>query len=520
MKHPLSLVLTLLLVSCPKLRAKEPRTYGHLVRTRLDEAIASTSQLPEKFWETNSGQGNYRTILLLPENRNLEAAEQFIADYCRDEWSRYAVAGHSLQKPMSAKSKSRESINLVDHLKHGGMSRRGFLQGMSGAGAIIGLGGWAGAAEPTKDAAGNVIPGFEKNQDGASTSGKWEPFSDLKIRVGIAGYGFCQFGAGFGFQDHPNVEVVAVTDLDPVRCATLAKACRCGKTYPSCEEMLKDDTIEAVFIATDAPSHARLAIMALERGKHVAAAVPAVYGSLEDADRLFEAVKKSGRKYMMFETSYYHEDLYAARQLYTAGAFGKIIYSEGEYFHYFGTPIGSYNPKTGKVDNDGWRKGLPPQWYPTHNNAYHIGITGGSFTEVSCMAMPSVVPHLMAENNDYKNPFGTEIALFRTNDGGSSRQAVAWDITTNGGERGRIYGQMNTKAEVNTARPPLPPGMDAGGHGGSHGHLTSEFVDAILRDRKPWCDVAQALNMTVAGIVAHQSALKNGELLKIPQYKL
>ena len=48
----------------------------------------------------------------------------------------------------------------------------------------------------------------------------------------------------------------------------------------------------------------------------------------------------------------------------------------------------------------------------------------------------------------------------------------------------------------------------------------SEFVDAILRDRKPRVDVAQALNMTVAGIVAHQSALKGGELMKIPQYTL
>jgi len=29
-----------------------------------------------------------------------------------------------------------------------------------------------------------------------------------------------------------------------------------------------------------------------------------------------------------------------------------------------------------------------------------------------------------------------------------------------------------------------------------------------------------ALNMTVAGTVAHQSAVKNGKLLKIPQYKV
>lgn len=411
----------------------------------------------------------------------------------------------------------------MQHANNEHMTRRGFLQGIGGTGALLGISGLAasaGAAEGPLDADGNIIPGFEPAQDGQPNSGVWQPFSDRRIRVGIAGYGQCHFGAQFGLQDHPNVEIVAVTDLIPDRCTQLARAVRCEKTYPSCEEMIKDDTIEAVFIATDAPTHAQLTIEALEHGKHVAVAVPAVFGSMEDADRVFEAVKKSGLKYMMFETSYYHASLYAWRQRYLAGAFGRIIYSEGEYFHYFPTPLGAYNPKTGSVDPDGWRKGLPPQWYPTHNTAYHIGITGGSFTEVSCMGLPSIVPHLRAENNDYQNPFGTEIALFRTDDGGMSRQAVSWDIPMHAGERGRIYGQQNQQVEVNTDRPPIPPGMGGGGHGGSHGPLTCEFIDAILRDRKPWCDVAQALNMTVAGIVAHQSALRDGELMKIPQYAL
>ncbi|MEJ6578471.1 MAG: Gfo/Idh/MocA family oxidoreductase [Akkermansiaceae bacterium] len=399
------------------------------------------------------------------------------------------------------------------------LSRRGFMQGVG----ILGMAGATGqvAAEVApKDSAGKVVPGFEKGQAGHGDGKKWEPFSDRKIRVGIAGYGLCRFGAQFGFQNHPNVEVVAVADLIPSNCAELAKACGCQKTYASCEEMIEDDTIEAVFIATDAPSHARLAIAALESGKHVASAVPAVFGSLEDAERLFEAVKKSGMKYMMFETSYFHEELYAWRQQYLAGNFGKLIYSEGEYFHYFGTPLGGYNPKTKAVDENGWRKGLPPQWYPTHSTAYYVGVTGGSFTEVSCMGMPSTVPHLQAQNNDYGNPFGSEIAMFRTSEGGMSRMAVTWDILTNGGERGRVYGQKNDKATVRTNRPPLPPGVGGGGHGGSHGHLTTEFIDAILRDRKPWIDVAQSLNMTVAGIVAHQSALRDGELMKVPQYVL
>ncbi len=394
--------------------------------------------------------------------------------------------------------------------------RRSFLQAV-GLGAAWGLGGSVlGQTEPKK----KVIQGFEEAPTDPNASKGWKPVSDRKVRVGIVGYGYCRFGAAFGFQDHPNVEVVAVSDLFPDRRAALAKACRCRHTYPSLEELVKDDSIEAVFLATDAPSHARHAIEVLKHGKHVASAVPAVYGSLEDADRLFEAVTTSGLKYMMFETSYFHADLHAMRRIYRAGGLGKLIYSEGEYYHYMPKPLPSYK---------NWRVGLPPQWYPTHSNAYYVGVTAGSFTEVSCMGIPSIIEALRPENNRYENPFGTEIALFRTSEGGMSRMAVSWDTPGYSGEMGRIRGQKGTfygryqgltKELPPTARPPLPPGVKAGGHGGSHGYLMDEFITAILLDRKPLVDIAQALNMTVAGIVAHRSALKDGELMKIPQYRL
>ena len=367
-----------------------------------------------------------------------------------------------------------------------------------------------------------AIQGFEQAVTDEEAAKGWRPVSDRKIRVGIIGYGVCRFGAGFHFQDHPNVTVAAVADLDPDKCAELAKQCRCTKTYASGEELIRDDSLEAVFVATDAPSHARLSIAALEAGKHVASAVPAVFGSLEEADALSAAVKTAGRKYMMFETSYFHDDVYCMREMYRTGALGKVVYAEGEYWHYFGTPLAAH---------EAWRTGLPPQWYPTHSNAYYVGVTGGSFTEVSCMGMPSSVEHLKPENNRFGNPFGTEIALFRTSEGGTARMAVSWDTPGEGGERGRIrtekgtyYGKFQgvNKDEAPPAivRPPLPPGVAAGGHGGSHGYLMSEFVEAILLDREPLVDVAQSLNMTVAGIVAHQSALKDGELMKIPQYAL
>ncbi len=347
----------------------------------------------------------------------------------------------------------------------------------------------------------------------------WKPVSDRRIRVGLVGYGYSRFAAAFGFEHHPNVEVVAVSDLIPERCAGLARAVRCDKTYPSLEELVKDDRIEAVFVATDAPSHARHCIEVLKHGKHVASAVPAVFGSLEGAERLFDAVKKSGLKYMMFETSYFHEDLFAMREIYRAGGLGNLVYAEGEYFHYMEEPLDSYK---------GWRIGLPPQWYPTHSNAYYIGVTGGSFTKVSCIGMPSRIKHLQPANNPYKNYLGSEIALLRTSEGGTARMAVSWDTPGHEGEMGRVRGQKGSfygtfagpEKVLPRARPPLPPQVEPGGHGGSHGYLMDEFVMAIIQDRKPLVDVAQALNMTVAGIVAHQSALKDGALVEIPQYRL
>lgn len=392
-------------------------------------------------------------------------------------------------------------------------TRRSVLQALGMSAAAFGLQRVAAAQEP-------VIQGFETTPDDPDASKNWKPVSDRKIRVGIVGYGVCRFGASFSFQHHPNVEVTAVSDLDPDKCAELARACQCEKTYPSLEELVKDKRIEAVFVATDAPSHARHCIEVLKHGKHVVTAVPAVFGSLEDADEVFETVKTSGLKYMMFETSYYHADLHAMRKIYKAGGFGELMYAEGEYYHYMDTPIPSFRD---------WRVGLPPQWYPTHSNAYHVGVGAGSFTEVCCMGKPSIIEHLQPSNNRYRNPFGTEIALFRTSEGGSARMAVSWDSPGAGGEMGRIRGQKGTfygkyeglmKDLPKTDRPALPPGVQAGGHGGSHGQLMNDFVTAILQDRKPLVDVAQALNMTVAGIVAHQSALKDGELLKIPQYEL
>lgn len=354
----------------------------------------------------------------------------------------------------------------------------------------------------------------------------WNPFSERKIRVGLVGYGASKFSAAFGFQNHPNVEIEAVSDLFPDRCHALAERVGCSKTYPSLEELVKDDRIEAVFVATDAPSHPLHCMEVLKHGKHVAVAVPVTYGSIEEGEQLLEMVKNNrGLKFMMFETSCFRADLFAMRKIYQAGGFGDIVYSEGEYYH--GRPLNVDN-YTGIDSYKGWRQGGPPQWYPTHNNAYHIGVTGGAFTEVSCYGVRREKEDRYYKNK-YNNPFHTEIALFRTSEGGISRQARSSGTPgtpseigrvrgTLGSYHGKYEGQLQDLPEIE--RPALPAGVDGGGHGGSHGQLMHEFVLSILEDREPVVDIIAAMNMTVPGIVAHKSAMKDGELLKIPQYNV
>ena len=366
------------------------------------------------------------------------------------------------------------------------------------------------------------IQGFNPESSSTTFQDKvWQPVSDRKIRIGIAGYGVCRMGSSFGFQDHPNVEIAAVCDVSAERCAELAIACKCQRTYSSLEEMVKDQSLEAIFLGTDAPNHAQHAILCLNHGKHVACTVPAVFGSLEDADRLYETVKKTGLEYMMFETSAYHAACYAMRVAYESGALGKIIYAEGQYYHYFPTPLASY----GK-----WRTGIPPMWYPTHSTAYYVAVTGQSFTKVSCQGFRGQIPHFQPEANCYKNPFDSEVALFQTSEGGSARMSVCWGMRGSAGETGLVHGELGRMNGTSfspeedrpnlpdLSKPPLPLGMDAGGHDGSHGYLTNEFVTALLENRTPLINIALSLNMTVPGIIAHQSALKDGELLTVPQY--
>lgn len=372
------------------------------------------------------------------------------------------------------------------------------------------------------------------------------PTSPRKIHVGVVGG---RFGLGFYFDEHPNVVVEAVSDLRADRRADLMHTYKCKKAYDSLELLLKDPKIEAVGIFTPAPDHADHVIKTLKAGKHALCAVPAAM-TIEECYQILEAVKSTGKKYMMAETSTYRQETITAKQMYREGKFGTIFNSAAQYYHP-GIEELYFNPDGSAT----WRHGLPPMLYPTHVTAFLIAVTGERLTDVSCIGWGDDDPLL--KDNPYNNPFWNETALFKTDRGNSFTGEVCWRGALYHCERGEWRGDklsyyMGYKNEpVHTvhagdtsikddggftvARPELKshdqkmwwktdalPGAmrHNSGHGGSHTFITHEFISSIIEDREPEVNIYEALAYTAPGIIAHRSALSGGKSMQIPNFDM
>lgn len=369
--------------------------------------------------------------------------------------------------------------------------------------------------------------------------------SPKKIRIGIAGG---RFGASFFWHEHPGCTVAAVSDLLDDRRAQLMKVYKCDKAYPSLEEMVKDPNLEAIGVFTDGPKHFAHDMLALENGKHVISAVPAVMAAsadeaLEQAHRLHEKVKETGLTYMMAETSYWQQRTISVRKLYEAGEFGRIFCCESDYFH------PGLRVLYGTEEKPTWRRGVPPMFYPTHCTAHLIGVTRERLVEVTCSGWGDDDP-ICKRNAFQNNPFWNETAHFRSDKGTPFRVRVWWEAPVWSGEVASWFGTKMTVtaqgekwasseaigrddagfahrgatksllAETEwwkTDMLPLPLRHNSGHHG-SHTFITHEFIDALAHARKPAVDIGEALAYTVPGIIAHKSALKDGESMKIPVF--
>ncbi len=372
-----------------------------------------------------------------------------------------------------------------------------------------------------------------------------------KVRVAIVGLGF---GSEFIpiYQKHPDAELVAICRRNE------AELNRCGdqfgiaKRYADYAELLKDPDIDAIHINSPIKDHAAQSLAALKAGKHVACTVP-MATTLDELHGLCQAQRASGKVYMMMETVVYSREYLFVKELYDRGVLGRIQFLRGSH----------------QQDMDGWPDywpGLPPMWYATHCVSPCLAILSepnkpALASHVVCHGSGRIAENLIAK---YNSPYAIETATFAIKD--SKNSDVAAEVTRSLFDTARQYresfdvmgsrvsfewqavegeepvlhtkglpeDQIPRRVKVPDYAGRLPEPIrkftgaihdathlsfvQGGGHGGSHPHLTHNFVMACLGKQPAFPDAPTSANWTAVGICAHESALKHGDKVTIPDF--
>lgn len=373
--------------------------------------------------------------------------------------------------------------------------------------------------------------------------------ADQPVRVAIIGLGF---GAEFIpiYQQHPNAEMYAICQRNEAKLKEVGDQFGIDKRYASYDDVLSDSSVDFVHINTPIPDHAPMTIAALKAGKHVMCTVP-MATSIEDCRKIVELVEETGLKYMMAETVVYAREFLFVKQLYEQGELGKLQFLQATHHQ----------------DMDGWPDywpGLPPMHYATHCVGPCLALTGAEAEYVSCFGSGTIREELIPK---YNSPFAVETChiKFRNSDITARIYRSLFDTARQYRESFDAFGTKKTyewpliegeDPVIHTAKLPEPeipsrvkvpdfadrlpkeirPFTGRGvydsdehqhlsftqgaGHGGSHPHLVHEFVSALVEDRNPYPNAVQSANWTCVGLCAHESAMRGGEIVKLPEFTL
>lgn len=369
--------------------------------------------------------------------------------------------------------------------------------------------------------------------------------STKKVNVAIVGLGF---GAEFIpiYQRHPSANLYAICQRNQEHLNKVGNAAGIDRRFTSYDDLLKDPAVDFVHINSPIPDHAAMSIAALKAGKHVMCTVP-MATTIEECRQIVELVKQTGLKYMMAETVVYSREFLFLKELYQKGELGKIQY------------LAASHPQ----DMDGWPEyweRMIPMHYATHVVSPCLGLVNGVAEYVSCVGSGTVRDDIARKSG---NKFAVESCHIKIKD--SDVACHIWrflyDVARQYRESIDVYGTKKsfewTLVEgephvLHTAKKPEPEiaskvevpdyahllpepirpftrsiqdaehlsFVQGGGHGGSHPHLVNEFVSALVQNRDPWPNAVQSANWTCVGICAHQSALKGGEIVRLPEFTL
>lgn len=369
--------------------------------------------------------------------------------------------------------------------------------------------------------------------------------SGKQYNVVIVGLGF---GAEFIpiYQAHPLANMYGVCRRDAAACAKIGDTFGIEHRYTSYDDVLADPAVDFVHINSPIPDHGWMSIKALEAGKHVMCTVP-MATNIEECEKICDLVQRTGLKYMMAETVVYSREFLYLKQLYEQGELGKIQY------------MAASHPQ----DMEGWPEyweRMIPMHYATHVVSPVLGLVDGRAEYVSCFGSGTVNESIAKKSG---NPYSVESCHIKIKDTDISAHIwrFLYDTARQYRESFDVYGTKKSfewalvegeKHVMHTAKKPeheiaelievpdfahlLPKEIQkftqaihdeshlsfiqGAGHGGSHPHLANEFLSALAQDRDPWPNAVTSANWTCVGICAHQSTMKGGEIVRLPEFTL
>jgi predicted dehydrogenase len=349
------------------------------------------------------------------------------------------------------------------------------------------------------------------------------------FRIGIigAGRGFSQANAFVGM---PDCEIAAICDLDESRLEEFTRRFPGATGYTDYTDMLGTG-LDIIVVASPMPWHARHSIAALEAGAHVLQEV-SLASNLEECESLVRAARAHPRqKFMLAENCCYWAHILSWQAIAAQGLLGQFMYAEAEYVH---------DVRTLLRDAQGrptWRASLPPIHYCTHSLGPLLKVTGERCISASGLSCGSKL------NPDLGNS-DAEVGIFQTASGGVIKVLCAFGIRRE--PAFHYYSLYGTKGTLETARPPSPlatsayleampfthgmsqipldynvPGLEAtgGGHGTAEWLMVQDFMRCVRGDSTPPIDIYTALDMAVPGLCAHESALRGGNRVPVPDWR-
>ena len=150
------------------------------------------------------------------------------------------------------------------------------------------------------------------------------------VKIGIVGCGGIANGKHLpSLKKLPNVEIVSFFDIIPQKTTAAAAAfgTKGAQVCGSYKEMLKNKSIDVIHVCTPNKSHADLAVLALDAGKHVMCEKPMAKTSA-DARQMVQAVKRSGKKLTIGYQNRFRADSLYLNKICRDGDLGEIYYAK------------------------------------------------------------------------------------------------------------------------------------------------------------------------------------------------